>query len=112
MGILASGIGLVLAMIGWAMALLATGKSAADSPNQNNGAFFLASALLSVGIGLGSGAVFAAWRLRNAAKRGVTYADLRQRRLSDYRGKAFRWLVVALVSWTFGVLWVFAATGG
>src|SRR5258708_31397551 len=89
MGILASGICLVLAMIGWAMALLATGTSAADSPNQNNGAFFLASALLSVGIGLGSGAVFAAWRFRNAARRGGNFAELWHRRLSHYWRCAF-----------------------
>ena len=108
MAILASGICLVLAMVGWAIALVATDTSAADSTNQNNGSFFLASVLLSFGIGLGIGAVFAAWRLRNATERGVTYADLRQRRLSDYRSNAFRWLSVALIAWTFGVLVFFA----
>jgi hypothetical protein len=39
MAILASGICLVLAMVGWAIALVATDMSAADSTNQNNGAF-------------------------------------------------------------------------
>src|SRR5260370_9297200 len=73
MAILASGICLVLAMVGWAIALVATDTSAADSTNQNNGSFFMASVLLSFGIGLGIGAVFAAWRLRNAAERGITY---------------------------------------
>jgi hypothetical protein len=48
--------------------------------------------------------VFAAWRLRNAARQQVTYADLRQRRVSDYRSNAFRWLAVAMIIWTFVVL--------
>jgi hypothetical protein len=107
MSVLAGGIGIVLAMIGWTIiALVATDTSAAA--NTNNGAFFLASVLLSVGIGFGIGAVFAARRLRNAAKQRVTYADLRQRRLSDYRSNAFRWLAVAMIVWTFGVFAFFA----
>src|SRR5947209_8064521 len=111
MSCLASGIGIVLAAVGWSIIVpLATNTSEALNNNNGtfNGAFFLASFLLSLGIGLGIGAVFAAWRLRNAARRGVTYGDLRQRRLSDYRSNAFRWLAVALIAWTFGVFAFFA----
>lgn len=112
MSILASGVCLVLAMVGWFIIALVTTGTPAASTNQISGSVFLASALLSVGIGLGAGAVFAAWRLRSAAKRGVTYADLRQRRLSDYRSNAFIWLAVAMIAWTFGVLLFFAPHAG
>jgi hypothetical protein len=74
----------------------------------NNGEFFMASIFFSLGLGFGTGAVFAAWRLRNAARQQVTYADLRQRRVSDYRSNAFRWLAVAMIVWTFVVLAFFA----
>ena len=44
------------------------------------------------------------WHLRKAAKRGVTYADLRQRHLSDYRSNHLRWIplvvLVATVAFT------------
>jgi hypothetical protein len=44
-------------------------------------------------VGYGLGGVFAVWRMRNATKRSVvTYADLRQRRLSDYRSDILRWI--------------------
>jgi hypothetical protein len=107
MSILAGGIGTVLAGIGWTIiALLANDPSTDVSPN--NGEFFMASIFFSLGLGFGIGAVFAAWRLRNAAQQRVTYADLRQRRVSDYRSNAFRWLAVAMIIWTFGVLAFFA----
>jgi len=111
MSFLAGGIGIVLCMVGWSIiALIATDTSAATT--QNNSSFFLASFFASFGIGLGAGAVFAAWHLRNAAKRRVTYADLRQRQLSDYRSSVFRWLAVAMIAWTFGVLMFFSSHVG
>ena len=107
MSILAGGIGTVLAGICWTIfALVANDPSTDVSPN--NGEFFMASIFFSLGLGFGTGAVFAAWRLRNAARQQVTYADLRQRRVSDYRSNAFRWLAVAMIIWTFGVIAFFA----
>jgi hypothetical protein len=111
MSILAGGIGLVLMAIFWvSIALLAGGTA---SINSDNSAFVLASFFLSLGSGAGIGAVFAAWRLRKTATRsGTTYADLRRRRLSDYRSNVFRWLVVVMIVWTFGVLLLLAPHAG
>lgn len=37
-------------------------------------------------------------RLRERANRRITYSDLRQRRLSDYRWSPFRWLIITAVA--------------
>jgi hypothetical protein len=108
---LAGGIGIVLAMIGWTIITLMATDTLVTA-NTSSNAFFLASAFLSVSIGFGIGAVVAARRLRNAAQQRVTYADLRQRRLSDYRSNAFRWLAIAMIVWTFGVFALFAPHAG
>ncbi|MEO8972880.1 MAG: hypothetical protein ABI406_14935 [Ktedonobacteraceae bacterium] len=36
-------------------------------------------------------------RLREKANRRITYSDLRQRRLSDYRWSPFRWLIITAI---------------
>jgi len=108
MSVLAGGFCMVLTMIGWIIiVLVASGTSAAANTN-NTSTFFLASVFLSIGMGFGIGTVFAAWRLRTAAQQQVTYADLRQRRVSDYRSNAFRWLAIVLIVWTLGILAFFA----
>lgn len=37
-------------------------------------------------------------RLRDRAKQRITYSDLRQRRLSDYRWSPFRWLIMTAIA--------------
>jgi hypothetical protein len=106
---LGGGIGIVLTMISWAItARVAVDTVETAAMNYNSTSFLSASVFLSFGIGLGISAVFAAWRLRRAARRSITYADLRQRRLSDYRNNAFCWLAGAMIAWTFGVLLFFS----
>lgn len=59
-------------------------------------------------VGFGMGGIFAVWRLRQSAKRQITYADLRQRRLSDYRSVLFRWLALVALVETIAFSWFFA----
>lgn len=49
--------------------------------------------LLGLVIGNGIGYIIGFWRTRQAAHRKITYADLRQRSISDYRSNLFRWLL-------------------
>jgi hypothetical protein len=53
---------------------------------------------LSCLLGYGLGYLFGVWRLRRLTARGITYADLQPRTLSDYRSRIFPWIAGILIS--------------
>src|SRR5581483_11237640 len=75
LSIIGGGVIIILMTLGWFIVTLVTPDTSMSAIN--NGSVLIVSVFVSLGIGMGFGAVFAAWRLRNAARRGVTYADLR-----------------------------------
>ncbi|GCE21205.1 hypothetical protein [Dictyobacter kobayashii] len=90
--LIGGGLGLILMLIGVVIiSLLTTGT--VDGSDAGDSAFFTAITYASLFVGFGIGGIFAVWRLRKAAQSHITYADLHQRRLSDYRNGLIHWLL-------------------
>jgi hypothetical protein len=107
MMLIGGGIGiLLLGICIAALSLVTTGTL--DGNGSGNAMFFLAIAYIYLFVGLGLGGIFAVWHLRRVAKRKVTYADLRRRRLSDYRGKILPWIPLVAMVETVAFSWFFA----
>jgi hypothetical protein len=81
-----------------AISLVVTGT--VDGGDSGDSMLFSVLLYSSFFMGFGMGGIFAVWRLRKAAKRRVTYADLRQRRLSDYRNGLLRWIPLVVMAAT------------
>jgi hypothetical protein len=104
---LGGGVGLILMEISIVViSLLTTGT--VGGVDLGDGFFFTATSYSSLFVGVGAGGIFAVWRMRTVAKRSITYADLRQRRLSDYRSDLLRWLPLVVIAQTVALSWFFA----
>ncbi|GCE28419.1 hypothetical protein KDA_39030 [Dictyobacter alpinus] len=107
MTVIGGGISLLLLLIVMvAFSLLTTGTIIGDYVN--DGMFFTAITYSNVVVGFGLGGAFAVWHLRRVARRKVTYAELRQRQLSDYQGTLLPWIPLAAVVETLLLNWLFA----
>jgi hypothetical protein len=101
------GVGVLLMAFSITVISLAT-TGTVDGIDSGDSMFFMVTFYSSLFLGFGVGETFAIWRLRKATKRHVTYADLQQRRLSDYRSGLFRWLSLAILVETIAFSWFFA----
>jgi hypothetical protein len=94
------GVGLVLLVVtigSAAFALAATGTLVSLSAEE--WLFFDSILLFGCLIGYSLGYVFGVWRLRLRTAGEVTYADLQQRTLADYRSPVFFWIALILSVW-------------
>jgi hypothetical protein len=104
---LGGGIGGILLVLGLLGGSLATTGVVDENILVTNTLFLGGSFYCSVFIGMSLGGMFAIWRMRARAKRSVSYGDLRQRRLSDYRSNFFPWMPIMMIVGTVALSWFF-----
>jgi hypothetical protein len=99
-GVSGSGLATVLAAIGSAaLSLAATGSLL--SLFVGTGFFFGALLLFASVIGYSLGYGYGVWHLHRLPANRVAYADLKPRKLADYRSALFPWLAGVLIAYTF-----------
>ena len=105
------GIAMLLFSVIWnVLSLLTTGTlTGLLEPNGNLLTLGLA---LFVALGYGCGAVLGMWRARKRARDRVTYGDLRQRRLTDYRSIVFPCVLAGLIAYIIILTYLLAPYGG
>lgn len=104
--VIGAGVGLLAMVVGMVAISLAT-TGTVDGGDSGDGIFFVPIFYFCFSVGCGLSGMFAVWRLRKTTKRQITYADLRRRRLSDYRSGFLRWLPLAILAETIAFSWFF-----